>query len=133
MRRERPDFDGGVARVDACRRRRGVVGVDGGVDVDGVIVRMAHPVTRDVIEADVLGRADPAAVAVAGGLDRDAVVCRGDLVAADVHRVPGGVVPTQPGVELSVDCGRCQAVVALVPVAGVVVVVVIVRQVVGLE
>ena len=133
MRRERPELDGGVGGVDACRRRRRVVGVDGSVHVHGVIVRVTHPVAGDVIEAHVLGRADPSPVAVSGRLDRDPVVGRGDLIAADVHRVPGGVVSTQPRVEVSVDCGRGQAVVALVAVAGVVVVVVIVRQVVGLE
>ena len=40
MGRQGSDFDRRAAGLDARRRRRRVVGVDAGVDVDGVIVSM---------------------------------------------------------------------------------------------
>jgi hypothetical protein len=50
-----------------------------------------------------------------------------------VHRVPRGVVSAEAGVEVTAEWGRGEADLVFVMVSGVVIVVVIVRQVVGLK
>ena len=85
--------------------------------------------TRHVVKADVLRRADPSSVAVPRGLDCDAEGVWGDVVvAADVHGVARGVVSAHAGVEITRQLtrwGKSETVPRVV-----VIVVVIVRQLV---
>ena len=89
--------------------------------------------TRHVVKADVLRRADPSSVAVPRGLDCDAEGVWGDVVvAADVHGVARGVVSAHAGVEITRQLtrwGKSETVFVIVPRV-VVIVVVIVRQLV---